>query len=270
MHPLAPFRLVARTVRRFYGERLVQTSAALSFSTLLGLVPMIAVVALLLDHFSFAAALRQTLEKFLLANLLPEKAGVVIAKYVGQFSHRAGRMTLLGIGVLAATALMQMLTIEHAFNDIWKVRTRRPLLRRLLMHLVALLLGPLAFGGSLAVITYLASASLGIVEEPAWLTTLVFRLLPFTFLAGLFALLYWGVPNRAVAPLHAMIGGILAAAGFIAMQRLFGAYVASFPTYTALYGPFAALPIFLAWVYLSWTVILAGALITAELPKAAK
>lgn len=267
MRLLIPFRLVGRATRRFYGERLIQTAAALSFSTLLGLVPMIAVVAALLDYFSFASGLRLTLEKFLLANLLPEKAGAVIAKYVGLFAHRAGRMTLLGLGVLAATALMQMLTIEHAFNDIWKVRAKRPWFRRLFMHILALLLGPLAFGGSLAVITYLASASFGIVEEPLWLNTLVFRLLPLIFMAGLFGLLYWGVPNRPVVPLHALIGGILAAVGFIAMQRLFGTYVTNFPTYTVVYGPFAAIPIFLAWIYLSWTVILAGALITAELPR---
>lgn len=270
MRLLAPFRLVVRVVARFRDERLAQTAAALSFATLLGLVPMIAVAAALIDHLPLAASIGSTLEKFLLANLLPEKAGAVIAKYVSQFANRAERVTLVGILALAATAVMQMLTIEHAFNAIWKVRAPRPLVRRLAIHTLALLLGPLVFGGSLAAMTYLAGVSLGLVTEPSWVTQLVFRALPFGFMAGLFALLYWRVPSRPVVGWHALVGGLLAAVAFLAMQRLFGQYVVRFPTYTLVYGAFAAVPIFLAWLYLSWTVILVGALVTAELPGSAQ
>lgn len=267
MHPFALITLPARVGRRFYRERLVQTAAALSFTTLLGIVPLIAVVTMLIDQFSFFAGLRVALEKFLLANLLPEKAGTIIAKYVGLFAHRAERISWLGTGILAGTALMQMLTIEHAFNGIWKVRTSRPFHKRLAIHVLALLLGPLAFGGSVAGITYLASVSLGLVQEPIWLNALVFKVLPFVFLAALFGLLFWGVPNRRIQATHAAVGGLLAAAGFTLMQRLFGAYVLNFPTYTTIYGAFAAVPIFLTWLYCSWTVILLGALVTAEIPS---
>jgi membrane protein len=262
----APFRLVFHVVRRFHSERLAQTVAALSFSTLLGLVPMIAVGVGLLSHLPFAEGMNAALEKFLLANLLPEKAGIVIAKYVGQFAHRAASVTLVGVAVLLATALMQMLTIEHAFNAIWKIKAKRPWLRRVAMHLIALLLGPLAFGGSLAFISFVAGISFGLVNEPSWVSAAFFRGLSFVFMAGLFALLYWGVPNRPVLRWHAVAGGFFAAFGFLAMQRLFGDYIAHFPAYTVVYGAFAAVPIFLAWLYLSWTVILVGALIVAELP----
>lgn len=267
MRLLAPFRLVVRVIQRFRSERLAQTAAALSFATLVGLVPMIGVAATLIEHMPFAAGIGAALQKFLLANLLPDKAGVVVAKYVGQFAGRAGRMTLLGLGILAATALTQMLTIEHTFNAIWKIKSPRPLLRRLTLHALALLLGPLVFGGSLAVITYLVGISLGLVEEPRWVTVMVFRVIPFIFLTGLFALLYWKLPARAVAAWQALLGGLLAAIVFAGMHRLFGAYVVKIPTYTLLYGPFAAIPIFLVWLYLSWTVILVGALVTAELPQ---
>jgi membrane protein len=269
MRPLAPFCLVTQVIRRFRGERLGQTAAALSFATLLGLVPMIAVAAALIEHLPyFSQGIGVALHKFLLANLLPEKSGAVIAKYVGQFADRAERVTLVGVAVLMATAVVQMLTIERAFNAIWKVKSPRPLVRRLAIHLLALLLGPLVFGGSLAATTYLAGVSLGLVSQLDWLMDGVLRLLPFGFLAGFFALLYWGVPRKNVLPLHAVVGGLLAASAFTAMQRLFSLYIAKFPTYTIVYGPFAAVPIFLAWLYLSWTVILLGALITAELPRA--
>ena len=262
----APFRLVFRVVGRFRSERLAQTAAALSFATLLGLVPMIAVGLGLISYFPFAAGMSAALEKFLLANLLPDKAGAVIAKYLGQFAHRADRVTLIGIAALAATALMQMLTIEHAFNAIWKVKATRPFFRRVAMHLIALLLGPLVFGGSLALITFIAGVSFGLVDEPGWVSAAFFRVLPFAFMAVLFALLYWGVPNRQISRGHALVGGLLAALCFLLMQRLFGLYVANFPAYTIMYGAFAAVPIFLVWLYLSWSVILAGALVVAEIP----
>lgn len=243
----------------------MQTAAALSFTTLLGLVPMVVLGAVLIENLPFGIKLGAALERFLLSTLLPEKAGAVIAKYLGQFAHRAERVTWIGLGVLATTALMQMLTIEHAFNAIWKVRSPRPWLKRLAMHLVALFAGPLVFGAALAGITYLAGLSFGYFDEPRWVRMLFAQMVPATFLAVLFALLYWAVPNRPVARRHAGLSGMLAAAVFVGMQHLFALYVVRFPTYTALYGTFAALPIFLLWLHLSWSVILAGALLTAEL-----
>ena len=264
------FRLIFRVIGRFRGERLAQTAGALSFATLMALVPMIGVAAALIHQLPIDLGVGSALEKFLLANLLPDKAGQVIAKYVGQFAGRAGRMTYVGIAALAATAVMQMLTIEHAFNVIWKVKSPRPLVKRILIHALALAIGPLAFGGSLAATTYLAGVSLGLVAEPPWVTALVSGVLPLSFLIGILALLYWAVPRRPVVFGHALIGGGLAAAAFSGMHYLFGRYVIDFPTYTVVYGPFAAIPIFLAWLYLSWTVILIGALVTAELPGAGK
>jgi membrane protein len=267
---LAPFRLIHRVGARFHSERLAQTSAALSFATLLSLVPMLVVGLAALTQLPFASGLTIAIEKFLLANLLPDKAGLVIAKYLGQFAQRANRVTLVGIGVLGATALMQMLTIEHAFNAIWNIKAPRPFLRRIAMHLLTLLAGPLAFGASLAAITFLASVSLGLIDEPGWIDVALTRGVSFAFTAALFALLYWGVPNKNVVKWHALLGGTFAALGFLAMQRLFGLYLANFAAYTALYGAFAAIPIFLTWLYLSWGIVLVGALVVAELPGAVR
>jgi membrane protein len=127
---LVPFRLIQRTACRFQDEHFVQTAAALSFATLVGLVPMIAAAFALISLLPVGVGLGSALQKFLLANLLPDKAGVIIAKYIGQFAARTGHVTLFGVGVLGATALMQMLTIERAFNHIWRVKANRPFLRR--------------------------------------------------------------------------------------------------------------------------------------------
>ncbi|MCX7897085.1 MAG: YihY family inner membrane protein [Rhodocyclaceae bacterium] len=265
---LLPVRLALRVLRRFFTERGMQTAAALAFVTLLGIVPMLVTVAAVIEQLPFGVKLGEALEKFLMATLLPEKAGAVIAKYLGQFAQRAERMTWIGLTALAATALMQMLTIEHSFNALWKVRQPRPWPKRITLHFLALLLGPLAFGAALASITYLAGVSFGYFEETRWLRSVFAHGMPIVFLALLLALLYWGMPNRAVKMSHAAVGGALAALGFYGMQRLFALYVVKFPTYTIVYGAFAALPIFLIWLHLSWAIILLGALVTAELPLA--
>jgi membrane protein len=262
------FRLVAGVLRRFHTERCAQTAAALSFTTLLGLVPMVVMAAMMMASLPFGIKLSAALESFLLSTLLPETAGAVIAKYLGQFAHRAEQMTWIGLGALAVAALMQMLTIEHAFNAIWKVKSPRPWFRRLVMHLVALLAGPLVFGAALVSITYLAGVSFGFFDDSHLLHVIFAQVMPVALLAALFALLYWAVPNRKVMHWHAGIAGVLAALAFVGMQRLLALYVVQFPTYTAIYGAFAAIPIFLLWLHLSWSIILAGALLTAELPTA--
>lgn len=246
----------------------MQTAAALSFTTLLGLVPMVVIGAALIEALPFGANLAAALEGFLKATLLPDKAGAVIARYLGQFAHRAEHIPWLGLAALGATALMQMLTIEHTFNALWKVRAPRPWLRRVAIHGVALVAGPLMFGAALASITYLAGVSFGFFDEPRWVRIVFAQLLPVAFLALLLGLLYWAVPNRNVSRWHAGVAGLLAALAFAGMQRLFALYIVKLPTYAAIYGTFAALPVFLLWLHLSWSVILIGALLVAEWPSA--
>jgi|JI10StandDraft_1071094.scaffolds.fasta_scaffold228103_2 membrane protein len=266
---LAPFRLVLRSARRFQEEQCAQTAAALSFATLLGLVPMIAAAFALISNLPLGAGMGSALEKFLLANLLPDKAGVIIAKYIGQFAARAERVTFFGLLVLVATALIQMLTIERAFNQIWRVKASRPLLRRLAMHALAMLLGPVAFGASLAGISFVAGISMGFFDEPRWVNAFVIRgMLPFVFMTSLFGLLYWSVPNKPIRGWHAAFGGAMAALGFIGLQKLFTIYIAAgFNLNAVVYGAFSAIPVFLAWLYASWSVILVGALLVAEMPN---
>ena len=270
MRLLYPFQLIYRTAKRFHGEQFAQSAAALSFTTLLALVPMVAVAFALISQFSFASGLSLALEKFLLATLLPDKAGVLIGKYLGQFAHRSDQVTVIGMVALAITALMQMLTIERAFNAIWRIGQHRPFIRRVTMHTVALLLGPIIFGAALLALTFIATTSLGLVDEPLWIKAFINKGLSFGFAMALFAVLYWRVPNTEVHPGHALLGGIVAAAGFTALQKLFALYIVKLPSFTILYGAFSIVPVFLIWVYASWSVILGGALLVAEMSHSPK
>jgi membrane protein len=264
-----PFRLIGRVAHRYRVDRCGQTAAALAFTTVLGLVPMIAGAVALVSILPFGSGLGTAVQKFLLANLLPDKAGIVIAKYVTQFAGKAERLTWIGVLTLAVTALLQMHTIERTFNMIWRIRSPRPLLRRLLLHASALLLGPVVFGITLVAITYLVTTSLGLVVDPGdWFAGFLVRGLPFLFMVAVFAFLYWGVPNRDIPKSHALFGGVFTAGCMVGIQKLLSLYVKYFSAQAVIYGTFAAIPVFLLWLYFSWTVILIGAYIVAELPQA--
>lgn len=261
--PLPDF--VSRFATRFREERCLQAAASLAFTTLLALVPLVAVALVLISKFELFSGLGEALRAFLLANLLPDKAGRVVATYALQFSHKTGRLTAIGTAMIGATAILLMLSVDRVFGQIWRVKQPRPLLRRVAVHLGALVLGPIALGASIAATTYLVTASLGWVNEPRWLADLFLKTVSVALLAAVFAFLYCVVPNRQVERPHAIAGGVVAALGFVLIQRLFALYVAKFPTYTLIYGAFATVPIFLVWLHLSWLVVLVGALVAAVL-----
>ncbi len=257
--------LPSRVFRRFSDQRCSQTAAALSFATLLGLAPMIAIAAAIISHLPMADSLVPLVQKFLLSYFLPEKAGGLVVRYTGQFALKASRLTWLGGLGLLLTALVQMATIERSFNLIWGVREGRPFVRRISIHLLGLVFGPVLFGVGIALATYLLTASIGLVDQWQGATATVFRVLSFALTAGLLFLLYWKLPNRRSGQGPALAGGVCAAVVFAFMQWAFAYFISGVPTYRVMYGAFAAMPIFMMWLYLSWSVVLLGAAVTAEL-----
>jgi membrane protein len=137
---------------------------------------------------------------------------------------------------------------------------------RILVYWGVLTLSPLLIGISLTITSYLVSASLGVARHVFGGGGIVLAAVPVVLTAAAFTLVYLIVPNRPVRFVHAAIGGVAAAVLFEAMKRAFALYIAKFPTYALVYGAFAAVPIFLVWVYLSWVVTLLGAVIAAQLP----
>lgn len=257
--------LPGRVFRRFAELRCSQTAAALSFSTLLGLAPMIAIAAAIVTRLPLADSLIPIVQKFLLTYFLPDKAGGLVVRYTGMFAQKAARLTWLGGSGLLITALVQMATIERSFNLIWGVQEGRPFLRRISIHVLGLLFGPLLFGVGIALVTYLLTASIGLVDQWHGATATVFRVMSFLLTAGLLFLLYWKLPNRKSGCGPALVGGAFAATAFALMQWAFTYFVSGVPTYRVMYGAFAAMPIFMLWLYSSWSVVLIGAAVTAEL-----
>ncbi|MCP4995331.1 MAG: YihY family inner membrane protein, partial [Gammaproteobacteria bacterium] len=161
---------------------------------------------------------------------------------------------------LIIVALMMMANIDRAFNTIWRVRRKRGLLSLFIVYWSILSLGPLLIGISMAVTSYLVSIPLlSNTAETLGLKGRLIGLMPVLASAVAFTLLYAVVPNRRVPFRHALMGGLLAAALFELAKRGFAFYLTNFPTYEAIYGALAVIPIFLVWIYVSWVVTLLGA-----------
>lgn len=266
--PHFPYRrFLTRVSRRFVEENFDQISASLAFTTLLSLVPLVAVVLSLVAVVPFFPRMVQQLEVFLARSLLPERGAGMIIEHVLEFSRNAANVTAIGSLALVATVLMLLLTIERAFNHVWLVREKRPWWQRLRLFAALIALWPVVIGGVLLATSYAVSTSLGVLDELPWVRRLLLKALGL-MVAGLFlGGLYHSLPNTRVAAADAAWAGLVAALGFALMQRGFELYLSNFPSYTAVYGAFATVPIFLLWLYLSWAVVLLGALVAATLPE---
>ena len=250
---------------RFMQDRCMETAASLTFTTLLSLVPLITIALTVFSAFPVFENFSTQIKIYLLNNLMPEAAGVIITQYMQQFTDSAARLTTVGIGFLAVTAMLMMLTIDKAFNVIWRATRPRPLVKRLVVYWAVLTLAPLLIGASLSLTSWLVGLSMGYARHIPLFGVGVLKILPVIFTTMAFTLLFRLVPNRHVPLAHALFGALVAAIAFESMNRMFGYYISHFPTYKLVYGAFASVPIFLMWIYLSWLIILFGAEIAASL-----
>lgn len=262
--------LCLAATRRFQEERGLQTASALTYTTLLALVPLLTVALAMATVFPVFDHAMEGLRGFLKARLLPEAAGAeAIGEQIASFTRNAGRLRAIGIGFLAVTALMLMLTIDGSLNRLFRVPRQRPFLGRLLVYAVVLAFGPVLIGASLSMTSFALGASFGWLELSGAADTAL-GVLPFAFTCVALTLLYAVVPNCRVPLRDALIGAVLAGVALELAKRGFALFLKQFPTYSLVYGAFAIVPIFLLWLYLSWLVVLAGAALTAMLPKEEK
>lgn len=250
---------------RFTRHNCTGIAASLTFTTLLSLVPVVVMTLSIIAAFPAFSELSTKIKIFLLTTMVPEMAGRVIAAYMEQFAHNAGRLTAIGTLFLAVTALSLMLTIDRALNSIWRIAHLRPLSHRLLIYWATLTIGPILMGASLSLTSWMAGASTGLTEEIPGVSMVLVPLATLILTSLALSIPYLIIPNRPVPWRHALVGGTAAAIGFEALEHGFAFYIANFPTYQTVYGTFASVPIFLLWIYLSWLVVLLGAVITASL-----
>jgi membrane protein len=266
-HLVQTWRFARLIARQFQEDRCNRVAQALSYTTLLAVVPFTTVAFAILSVFPVFQQWMGTIQSFIYSHFVPT-AGDVVQKYLVQFSAKSAQLTAIGLVFLIVTALMLMDTIEYTFNEIWRVSTKRSALYRFLTYWAILTLGPILLVTSLSLTSYLVS--LPLFRQDMILSTarqLLLSSLPFIFEVLAFMLLYAAVPHTRIRIQHAVIGSVFTAVLFEIAKRSFAFFVVHYSSYRLIYGAIATLPVFMIWVYLSWVIILIGAIFVASLPR---
>ena len=251
---------VLLAVEYFTTKRMMDSAAALTYSTLLAIVPIMAVVFAIARGFGYNKYIETWFREALSSQ--PQVAEAIIG-FVNSYLVHTKSGIFLGIGLLFMlwTVIMLISNIEKAFNDIWQVSTPRSIFRTITDYMAMFLLAPIIIVVTSGISIMMATFANGIGETLIVGPALRFflRLLPYIIMSGVFIALYVFMPNTKVKIRSAIIPGILAG---VAMQGLQLVYIHSqiwVTGYNAIYGSFAALPLFMLWVQISWTICLFGA-----------
>jgi membrane protein len=243
-----------------------QVAGSLAFTTTLALVPMFTVGSILIGYVPQVIEMKYALQEWILNTYLPGGINQPILSYIDQFSEKAKGLTLFGLAGLFVTTVLTMAVIEKAFNQIWQIKAQRPFLKRSAIYFSATLLGPLVLGIGIYLSGWLLSETQGLTEAVSIRFEVFALIIPLLLTISLFTLVYKVLPFTFVAWRDALIGALLAAIVFELMKYGFGFFVTTVPFYKTVYGTFAILPLALIWIYVTWWVTLAGALLVANMP----
>jgi membrane protein len=252
--------------QRFLDDKCFETAGALSYTTLVSLVPLTVAVFAMFSAFPVFQGARTTLVDFVFDNFVPA-AGETVQNAIQSFADNASKLTGISILVMLFSALSMMISIEDRLNQIWRVHKARGWGSRLLLYWAALTLGPILVVGGIAVTSYVTALPLlqGAATQINGIGHSLFSVLPFTVTFFTLWLLYAVVPNCKVSQRDAVIGATLGAVLFEIVRWGFTLFVRHAQTYQQIYGAaLAAIPIFLLWIYLSWVIVILSASIAAS------
>lgn len=263
---------MAEVGRNFLKDGCLYRASSLAYTSLLGLVPLMAVGIFILSFFPPIQFIGVKVQHFIFNNLVAS-SGETLQRYVALFSRQVIHMSWVGVIALFVVVAFLMVSIENALNAIWKL-PRRPgryaLLRAIARQWAMLICIPLLLGGSLVLSSYLVSLKIlqhSIVD--VHVPKVLLFVLPVLLIYLAFVAIYKFLPAAHVPIRHAMVGAAVSTVLFEISKYLFSLYIYFFPTYKVLYGAFVAIPFFLIWDYIVWLVVLFSAEITWLLGKRA-
>jgi len=255
----ASLKFCTLVAKRFDEDGCFYRAAALAYTTLLSLVPLLAVSFASLTVFPLFQSLGNQVQNFVFKNFIPAAAETVQG-YLQQFLSQVSHLSVIGLFALIFTAITVLYTIEQTFNTIWRVHKPRRRMLALLLYWAVLTLAPLVIGlGFAASNHFLTLPWVAQFTQTFSLSGFIFAIVPFFLTATAFSALYIVIPNCPVRIRDGLIGGMVAAIFFETAKFGFSLYIKMFPTYELIYGALAAIPVFLVWIYLCWLIILLGA-----------
>lgn len=248
-------KILVFTIKGMGKHDIVTISAALTFYTLMSLVPIVAVIFAVLKGFGF----EENLTEYLYSDF-SEYSNVidVLLDFVNRMlaKTRGGIIAAVGVAVLLWSVIKVFGNIEDAFNKIWEVRKARSLSRKFGDYLSMIFIAPILLVSSLSLGTVITN-SLSFLNAP-WFVNILLWLVSFALIWILFAFIYWLMPNTQVNFKGAIIAGIFAGTVFLVFSFFYFYIQGEVSSYNAIYGTFAALPLFLAWMQTSWQILLVG------------
>lgn len=255
------FRFLAK---RSLDDNLFQAAGALSFTTVFALVPLTLVVFGVLKGLPVFAEWSGRLSDYVFSNFVPSAARSV-QTYLNQFADSASQLTTAGVIALVVSLMITLTGVEAAFNRIWRVKAARPKFSRFLVYWTVLTLGALMAVASLAVSAKFFAMSVFATGAGHVLQVVMLRLAPMVIELLAFAAIYRVVPHRTIKWRHAVAGALLATFLFEMVKWGIGVYLGNFGAYSKIYGALAVVPIFLLWIYLTWTAVLLGASLASSI-----
>ncbi|HEX3631014.1 MAG TPA: YihY family inner membrane protein [Casimicrobiaceae bacterium] len=257
---------VLRVLRRLQATQFLRIAASLSFTTLLGLVPLFTVAFAYVAPYSMFEHWQEALEPVLLRFLLPGTGGAA-GKYLAEFTAKTASLKGIGTALVVLTAVLLVAEVEREINAIWGVHEARTLPRRIIVYVLGFVAVPALIGAAVYATSWLIDTSVAAVPLASAALPYVTR--PFSLALGtvLLTLTYKLVPARSVPLRAAFIGGFLAALAFEGAKFGFAFYITHVRTYEIVYGALAALPLFLIWIYVCWIILLVGAAVAATLAE---
>jgi len=254
------WRRIKYLFARFNADRCSENAAALTYMSLFALVPLLTVMYTMASAVPAFQGLETKMQAFLFENLMPD-TNSEITGYLEDFSRQAKNLTGPGIVFLVVTAVLMLRNIEKALNQIWRASENRSPISSFMLYWAVLSLGPVTIGLALAISTYLSSFA-GALEayDVIGAQAFMLKIAPLLLSTAGFSLIYMAVPNCRVPFKHSLIGGFVAACAFHIARAVFTDLVVG-SSYTFIYGAFAAVPLFLLWIYLSWNIVLIGGIL---------
>jgi membrane protein len=245
-------------IAQFMAHDCLSSAAALTYTTLFAVVPMMTVAYTAFSILPAYEGLEERIEAFIFNNFVPDSSAAVKEKLL-EFSDRARGLTAAGFVFLFLTSFLLLVTIEKTFNAIWQVPQPRKGLQRVLVYWGVLSLGPPMIVFGILLSAYFASLQLISDLDVFGFRALLLSYLPLLLTWVGFTILYWAMPNCRVRLLHAILGGLLTVWFFELAKYVFN-YGVSNTSLASIYGTFAAVPFFLFWMYMVWVLVLAGAI----------
>ncbi|UCG39031.1 MAG: YihY family inner membrane protein [bacterium] len=257
-------RILILTFRGFAENRCHLRASSLTFYSLLSVVPVMAMLFGIAKGFGFRAALEKEIGKALSAHSEVAAQIVTFADRLLE-STRGGQVAGIGFAFLLWATVKVLSNIEQSFNEIWGVQEPRTWVRRVSDYLSLMILLPLLFLVSSAATVVIAGqirvvlGQLGLLGYASPLMRLLFRALPLVVIWIMFTLLYIFLPNTHVRFRSGLLAGVAAGTAYQLFQYLYVTFQVGMARYNAIYGSFAALPLFLIWLQASWMIVLSGA-----------